>query len=167
MRTGRPGHLKQFDYRGFHRYFLTFCTYDRKRQFVEPGTVEIVLAQVLRAAEQERFAILAYCFMPDHVHLLVEGESENAECLRFIARAKQFSGFHFLKHAGTRLWQRYGFERALRSEEDTLAVARYIFENPVRAGLVSAPEEYAHSGSARYSIAAILGACGYDPQWSG
>ena len=28
-----------------------------------------------------------------------------------VARSKQYSGFHFNRQFGTRLWQRYGFER--------------------------------------------------------
>ncbi len=98
--------------------------------------------------------------MPDHVHLLVEGQNTEADCRRFIARAKQFSGFYYAKTFGGRLWQRYGFERVLRHEEHTLVVAQYIFENPVRAGLVEQVEQYPFLGSAAYSVAAILQAVG-------
>src|SRR5215831_10187069 len=93
MRTGSPGHLKTFDYIGFQRYFLTFCTKDRERVFGSREPVDLVRSQILRAAEDEQFAIVVDCFMPDHVHLLAEGVSESADGLRFIARAKQFSGF--------------------------------------------------------------------------
>jgi hypothetical protein len=62
-----------------------------------------------------------------------------------------------------KLWQRYGFERMLRDDEATLVVARYILNNPVRAGLVADPREYAHIGSQRYSVEGILEAIG---EWS-
>ena len=67
--------------------------------------------------------------MPDHLHLLVEGLTDGADCRAFIQRAKQFSGFYFKKAHGKRLWQRYGFERVLRNDEFMLSVARYILEN--------------------------------------
>ncbi len=57
---------------------------------------------------------------------------------------------------GERLWQRYGFERTLRSDESTLAVARYILENPIRAGLVERAQDYPFLGSGVYSIDEIL-----------
>jgi putative transposase len=80
--------------------------------------------------------------MPDHVHLLAEGVTETADGLRFIARAKQFSGFYYSKQFGKPLWQRYGYEHVLRTDEESLGVAKYILENPVRAGLVRSPQDY-------------------------
>ena len=160
MRTGNPGHLKTFDYVGLHRYFLTFCTDHRKKRFEDARPVDVVREQILRAANDESFAVIAYCFMPDHVHLLVEASSDASDCLRFIKRAKQFSGFHYQKQFGERLWQRYGYERTLRSEDTTLVVAKYIVANPVRAGLVENPEDYPFSGSERHSMAEILEAIG-------
>ena len=156
MITGRPEHLKAFDYLGVHRYFLTFCTFDRRHIFLTRERVDAVNEQFLRAAVDERFAVLAYCFMPDHLHLLVEGQAADSDCCRFIARAKQLSGFHFQKMFGQRLWQRYGFERTLRSNDTTLSVARYIVENPIRAGLVERIQDFPFLGSAVYSIDEIL-----------
>ena len=85
--------------------------------------------------------------MPDHLHLLVHGQSDNANCKDFIATAKQYSGYHFKREFGQGLWQRYGYERTLRKEEQTLIVARYILENPVRARLVESVLEYPFMGS--------------------
>jgi REP-associated tyrosine transposase len=158
MRTGTPGHLKSFDYTGFQRYFLTFCTNSRARVFVSKEPVDVVRDQILRAADEEQFAIAAYAFMPDHVHFLAEGESETADGRRLIIRAKQFSGFYYSKQFQKPLWQRYGYERVLRTEEDTLGVAKYILENPVRGGLARSPQDYEFSGSKRHSIQEILDA---------
>ena len=47
----------------------------------------------------------------------------------------------------TCLWQRGYFEHVLRDDEDTIGVARYIIENPVRAGLVTNPLDYPYLGS--------------------
>ena len=58
--------------------------------------------------------------MPDHVHLLIAAESEASDCLQFIARAKQYSGYYYARRYGGRLWQRYGFEHILRDTELTL-----------------------------------------------
>jgi putative transposase len=65
-----------------------------------------VVAQILRAAADEQFSILAYCFMPDHAHLLIEAGSESSDGRRFITHAKQLSGFHYQMAYGHRLWQR-------------------------------------------------------------
>lgn len=156
MRTNHPRHLPAFPYVGFHRYFLTFCTHDRTRIFVEDATTELVWSQFLRAASQEAFAIIACCDMPDHVHLLVEGEGEASDLKRFIARAKQFSGYYYTRAHSAPLWQRYGYEHVLRDEETTRSVVAYILENPVRASLVQAVHEYPHLRSSRYSVRELI-----------
>src|SRR5436305_10575824 len=120
MRTNQPGHLKSFDYRGFHRYSLTFCTDLRRRVFTDADSVALVKAQILRAATENAFALIAYCFMPDHVHLLVEGLQDRSDGLRFIKFAKQYSGFYFSQMRGQKLWQRYGFEHVLHDDDVTL-----------------------------------------------
>jgi putative transposase len=111
MQTNQPGHLKTFDYLGLHRYFLTFCTNYRRHAFQNGDVVNLVLAQISRTAREGAFELLAYCFMPDHLHPLVEGTAENSDCRRFIKSAKQYSGYYFEKDFKQKLWQRYGFER--------------------------------------------------------
>ena len=167
MFTDRPEHLTSFDYRGLHRYFLTFCTFDRHPAFKTFDRVDLVRTQFRRTAVEQRFAILAYCFMRDHVHLLVEGIAEDSDGLRFIKNAKQYSGFYYQRSFDVKLWQRYGFERVLRDEENSLAVARYILHNPIRAGLVTAAEEYPFLGSDVYPIEAISEAIQLHRGWYG
>jgi hypothetical protein len=89
---------------------------------------------------------------------LIEGAGEQSDCRLFIARAKQFSGFHFKRKYGEPLWQRYGYEHVLRHDEATLSVARYIVENPLRAGLVKNVAEYPFIGSDVYTLEALLDA---------
>jgi putative transposase len=169
--TGKPALLKKFDYIGLYRYFLTFCTFERRVRFTSGERVDLVRTQFSRSAMDEHFAILAYCFMPDHVHLLVEGLADSADCRTFIKRSKQLSGFHYKKNFGETLWQRYGYERTLRDDEVTLSVARYIVENPLRAGLSKRAEAYPFLGSTMYSIEEILQAVQLKPdtvkRWSG
>ena len=151
-----PEHIRGFSYRGCYRYSLRFCTNNRRQVFKWQSPVDLVRSQILRSAGEEEFAVIAYCFMPDHLHLLVEGQAEHSDCKCFIARAKQTSGFHFNRHFGTRLWQRYGFERVLRDSDHTFAVARYILENPVRAGLATSIEDYLFVGSSVYTLSELI-----------
>ena len=99
--------------------------------------------------------LIAYCFMPDHVHLLVTGVDEASDGRKFDSQAKQLAGFYVARHHDVRLWQHYGYERILREEEDTLAIARYIIANPIRAGLAGSIFDYPFLGSDTHSIAEI------------
>jgi putative transposase len=161
--TRHPGRLKTFNYLGLHRYFLTFCTDRRHQAFADREHVDLVHAQILRTSQLTAFEITAYGYMPDHLHLLIEGLEDRSDCREFISRAKQYTGYCYARLTSRRLWQRYGYERTLRDGDPTASVVRYIIENPVRAGLVRNPEEYPFSGSSRYTMAELADAiC-----WSG
>ncbi len=155
MRNHRP-RLDPTAYRGLVRCFLTYCTAQRTPHFTAPRAVNLVLEQILRTAAEYHVAIPAYCFMPDHVHLLACGDDENADIARFTRIGKQRSGHEFAVREGGRLWQPSYFDRLLRADEDTWGLVRYIVENPVRAGLAREPREYALLGSGMYPLEALI-----------
>jgi REP element-mobilizing transposase RayT len=97
-----PEHLENFDYIGVYRYFLTFCTPERRRHFTEADHVSLVRDQFLRRSTEDHFSIPAYCFMPDHVHLLVEGTQDDSDLRRFVKGAKQYSGFYCTQRTNER-----------------------------------------------------------------
>lgn len=149
-RRGRMRHdslrLAGFDYRGRHLYFLTYCTFQRTPVFSEKTSVEIVHPQILRAAAAERIHISAYCYMPDHLHLIAAGQDDETDGRAFIAKSKQLSGFEFRRRTGRHLWQRYAYDRLIKPDT-LLTVVRYVLGNPVAAGLVETAMDYPFSGS--------------------
>jgi putative transposase len=106
--------------------------------------------------------VIAYCFMPDHVHLLVEGGTESADVRAFVHQAKQRAAFATREWARP-LWQPSYHDRVLRDDDATLGVARYILENPVRARLVDSPTKYPFAGSIRYTLQEIVEAACWQP----
>jgi putative transposase len=140
----------------------TCCVFRRKRAFTSASVVHAVWAQILPTAEAESFAVLAYCFMPDHLHLLAVGQQASSDLVRFMDRVKQISGYWYQQRTRARLWQPSYWDRVLRDEDDRWTAIRYIFENPVRAGLVPHPLAYSFSGSAVSSRAQLIEAFG-DP----
>lgn len=156
MRFKHPHPLKDFDYLGRHHYALTWGCEDRKPLFTQADRVELVRAQILRAAAETNFEIIAYCFMPDHLHQLVKGCSDSADARRYIKLAKQYSGYYFSKAFGEKVFQRYGYERWLRQDDDPRALIGYIIQNPVAAGIAEAPEQYPFTGSQVHTVQDLL-----------
>jgi putative transposase len=116
--------------------------------FTEASRVGAALRQIRRTADDERFTLLAYCFMTDHLHLLVEGTHHSSDLRRFAKIAKQRVAYSFRIEFGVaRVWQEGYDERVLRSDEATEVVIRYILENPVKARIVSRAEDYPYSGA--------------------
>jgi putative transposase len=91
--------------------------------------------------------IWAYCLMPNHVHLVAVPESEGG-----LRRAIGEAHRRYTRHINFReqwrghLWQGR-FASFLMDEKYLLTTTRYIELNPVRAGLVSIPEEYPWSSA--------------------
>jgi len=83
--------------------------------------------------------------MPDHVHLLLEG-TENTNLKEFIRVFKQMTSYYYKNDSGV-VWQRSYYDRILRRDEDSITVARYILNNPIRRGLVETVTDYPYSGS--------------------
>jgi REP element-mobilizing transposase RayT len=98
--------------------------------------------------------------MPDHLHALIEGESEDSDLSAFVSLAKQFSGFEFRKKTGKKLWRTDYWDSTVRGRSDSTEIIRYIVMNPVRAGLVATPSEYPSWGSETSTREALLARIG-------
>jgi len=91
----------------------------------------------------------AYCLMPDHIHILSCGLSDDSDqiyCIQFIRRHLN----KVLKQSGYEL-QDQAHDHVLTEEErmqDSFpTVANYIFENPVRNELKARTSEWPYSGA--------------------
>ena len=167
MHPMRVVRAKGFDYVGMHRYFLTLCTAKRFPAFMSEVVVDPIRTKFLQLAGDCHFSILAYCFMPDHLHLLVEGMSAAADLRQFVNGAKQSTGYWFKQQYRKPLWQVGYYDRVLRDGEATLTVVRYVVRNPVRAGLVDDPAKYPFLGCPALGLAAALEAIQFEPDWTG
>jgi putative transposase len=137
--------LKDFNYSGTYAYFLTILTKDHTAYFKEAEVIDSLIDILIETARLERFDVLAYCFMPDHLHLLVSGDDDNSNLMKFISLFRQKSGYWFKKNYNKNLWHISYYDHILRKEESIEDVALYVLENPVRRGLVSDPKEYPFS----------------------
>jgi len=148
--------LMSFDYTGPYAYFITCSTYQKRPYFKNKEIVDIVLPVLRRSGEQNDFGIYAYCFMPDHLHLLLLGEKESS-LHKFIRTFKPESSFAFTRAHASPLWQRSYYDHVLRKEEVLEEVALYILNNPVRKGLVDDYKSYAFAGSFMFDIKELGG----------
>jgi putative transposase len=99
-----------------------------------------------RTASEKDFEILAYCFMPDHMHILVEGLSSDSHLVPFCMVLRQRLAHFYAGRTGRPLWQPGDWERVLRDEDTTEACALYIFGNPIRQGLATSIRAHRFSG---------------------
>jgi len=134
-------------YLGPRNYFLTICTSLRRKLFTDPRLVKLVTSELTRQFRSHGFSIFAYCFMPDHCHVLAASLTEASDLVQAVRAFKGVSAVHARSLGIRNLWQRDYYDHILRSSESFHSVAAYIFENPVRAGLVNDPHDWPFSGS--------------------
>ena len=156
MDTDTNSQKNNFSYIGFQYYSLTWSCYERQRLFTQRDRVDLVRSQFLRASRETNVVDIAHCFMPDHVHELVQGMTATADAEEYIRKAKQYSGFYFKKAFTMKLWRRKGFKVVLLDDYAPREIVKYIIESPVKAGLVKRVEDYPFTGSSQHTIKELM-----------
>ena len=96
--------------------------------------------------------IYAYCFMPDHVHLVLSPSPE-CDVVRFVGEFK-----NLVQRAAWKVgvaggfWQGSFWDHFLRSDEQLERVVEYVLDNPVRQGIVAHRGEFPFSGSFVFTL---------------
>jgi putative transposase len=141
----KPIRLPPDNYIGPLWHFATICTSNRQPLFRSKSLAFRVL-KLLQAEIRHQFRTHAFCLMPDHLHLLAQGNSRTANFLLFIENFKHRTS-HLLQNLRQKpLWQMSFYDHILRKRDAPGNVAEYIWLNPVRAGLVARPMDYPFSG---------------------
>jgi putative transposase len=139
--------LSRDQYVGRKIYFVTICCEHRRPIFQDANRGRIAVETLKRVSESMQFSVHAFCIMPDHAHLIAEGQIVTSNLVKFVAQWKQLTGYLFRDELPPRFWQRRFYDHVLRHAEDCDSVAWYIWMNPVRKGIVTEPSQYPFSGS--------------------
>jgi putative transposase len=132
-------------YRGPAASSISVTAYQRQPLFTDATEVDRYRKMLEDAARETGFRQLAYCFMPDHLHLLAEG-SEGNDLAQLMKTFKQATAYDYKRRTGRPLWQRSYYDHVLRGSDELQPAIEYILQNPIRAGLVDNPGAYPFSG---------------------
>ena len=116
------------------------------------GDVAELVENAFLAFDSERYRMLAWTVMPNHVHVLfipMPGEQLG----RIVSSWKRFTAREanlLLGRTGA-FWQPDYWDRFIRNDSHYAATVNYIDFNPVKAGLVEAPQLWPW-GSARRQV---------------
>jgi REP element-mobilizing transposase RayT len=139
--------LRPESYRGTRLIFITLCCEAKKSVFADGERAWWLIDCVRKEAQASRFAVHAFCVMPDHFHALVQGLDRSSDLLDFVKTLKQKTAFQHRQRLGEVLWQKKFFDHIVRSQDSWERVAWYIWMNPVRKGLCAHAQDYPFSGS--------------------
>lgn len=122
-------------------YLIATATHQRKPLFNNIFLGRLVV-NTLRN-ESGRATTLACVLMPDHLHWLVQLQTDVtlSNLMQAVKSVSSHTINRFLISDG-RIWQAGYHDHAVRREEDVRAMARYVITNPLRAKLVDNVADY-------------------------
>jgi REP element-mobilizing transposase RayT len=116
----------------------------------DPRVAEMVVDSFFFGEERlGQYVLHAYVVMANHVHLLLAPKVELAKITRSLKGATARRANEVLGRTGEVFWRRESYDHWVRNPVEFRKIVHYIERNPVKAGLVSDPEEYPWS-SARW-----------------
>ncbi|MDR3294971.1 MAG: transposase [Clostridiales Family XIII bacterium] len=115
---------------------------NRQLIFEEDKDCEQFLRHLAAVKELSRFELYAYCLMGNHVHLLLkEGKEPLAQIIKRLGARYVFWFNAKYRRVGHLFQDRFKSE-PVADDAYFLAVLRYIYQNPVKAGLCEKTKDY-------------------------
>lgn len=153
-------------YIGQQWYFVTACAGAGRPHFSRGQLVTVLLDLLREQCSIGSFDVYAYCFMPDHLHLELVGLSASSDAITLLHDFKGIATSQARAIGHWNLWEKSSHDHILRDEDNHNAVAWYIFNNPVRKGLVKDAREWPYSGSWMFDWKKALAPIEhYNPPW--
>jgi REP element-mobilizing transposase RayT len=121
----------------------------------QPEIAQMVVEALHYRKDQAEYDLHNYVVMANHVHLLITPRVDVSRLMHSLKRFTAREGNRMLGLTGQPFWQHESYDRAVRSADEFRKIAGYIEMNPVNAGLVASPCEFAWSSAgADYQSAA-------------
>jgi len=117
---------------------------NRGEYALEPIVIKEMFLQIVKRAKKKySFKLKNFVLMDTHIHLLIKpGKSENLSKIMqwiFGVFAKSYNKYYNLKG---HVWSDRFKSKIVDSFQQLLATFRYICNNPVKAEMITNPEEY-------------------------
>jgi REP element-mobilizing transposase RayT len=143
-----PEEIYNIEMKHFGRYdeWLDRCVSGPR--WLADETVARTLSEKIHAMDGQHFRVLAYCIMPNHVHLLIESiiaeylkhrgktaKSPITDALRLLKGNTGRSCNLLLQQSGA-FWHHESYDHYARDEQELERIIKYILHNPVQAKLV-------------------------------
>jgi len=129
-------------------YFVTTKCWQGRAIFQVPEIADILVKTLSQYRDQRAYLLHEFVVMPDHLHLLVTpSPTTSLEKTVQLIKGGSSHRIHKERNQKMEIWQEGFYDWTIRDADDWRAKVEYIRMNPVRAKLVSKPEEWPHSSA--------------------
>jgi REP element-mobilizing transposase RayT len=142
----RRRHLPHWEIPGAE-YFISFHLDDSSLCNLTRDDIGKIILESVEWFDAKRYYLLDFTIMPTHIHMVIKvAVSHNtSESISSIMKSiKGYTAYKINTILGRRgkFWQDESYDRIIRDEEEYRKFAKYIFENPVKAGLIERGENW-------------------------
>jgi putative transposase len=118
-------------------------------RFLALPDIARLLVTCIRDGEQRfhRYELHAFVVMPNHIHMLITPTVVSTKWLGPLKGFTAHEANRILARTGKPFWQQESYDHVVRSSSGLDRVCRYIENNPVKAGLVTRPEDFPWSSA--------------------
>lgn len=117
---------------------------------METADYQQYLVELSKGLREFRCVLLAYALMPNHVHLVLRDPEEHLSQFMHAMNTRYTRYFNHRYGRVGHLYQGRFHARLVDRDAYLLEVTRYVHLNPVRARMVSRPEDYPWSSYRHY-----------------
>jgi len=126
-------------------YHIIMRGINRQYIFEEPEDSDKFIQTLQQYKEISEYELFAYCMMGNHLHLLIRvGKEPIEQLMRRICGSYVYWYNKKYSRIGNLFQDRFKSE-PIEDDSYFLTALRYIFQNPVKAGLVKRAEQYTGS----------------------
>jgi REP element-mobilizing transposase RayT len=139
-------HLPHWELPG-ETYFVTVTLRNRAVCDLTCDEIAPIILDPLSYYANRRYFLFDHTIMPDHIHFIIqpiEHDGTTDSLGSIVGDMKKFTARLINKQIGRTgtLWQDESFDRIIRDIKEYREKAKYIFENPIRAGRVTQGEDW-------------------------
>jgi putative transposase len=148
-------------------HFITFSAYQRRPLLGAPRSRDLFLQILEETRTRFEIVVVGYVVMPEHVHLLISEPEDSNHSVAMQVLKQRFARalLERLRQRGAypdgslwktvlergHIWQRRFYDFVVWNGQKRAEKLRYMHENPVRRGLVDAPEDWRWSSVRAYA----------------
>jgi REP element-mobilizing transposase RayT len=101
-----------------------------------------VVKILLESEQKGQCELGAWVLMPNHVHVVLRPRFDLPKVISSLKALSARDANRLLRRTGRQFWAKDYFDRWIRNSVEEQRIIRYIEQNPVKAGLCSAPEDW-------------------------
>ena len=157
-------------------YFITFATVFWIDVFTRQTYFSILEESLIYCRREKGMEVFAYCFMPNHVHMIFRSDKEDPSGLlrdykgftarkllkaiddnpresrkKWILRMMESAGLKNSNVKKRQFWQQHNKPLELWSRKVIKQKIEYIHNNPVKQGFVTDPTHWKYSSARNYA----------------